>query len=153
MKKKMKMWGCLALGLCLLAGCASQKQIAYLQDVPEDYRRQMGQDYDIRINTDDLLSIMVNSKNPELAQKLPDHEHRIHGWAIQDIGLPGGQGGGNRLPAIGQNKGAGVNPLRTGGTAETGTDRKGPGERSGHYHPIPQLQSGGNGRSGAAGNI
>lgn len=88
MKKKMKMWGCLALGLYLLAGCASQKQIAYLQDVPGDYRRQMGQDYDIRINTDDLLSIMVNSKNPELAQmfNLP-----MVSYQITNTGYTGGQ--------------------------------------------------------------
>ena len=87
MKKKMKMWGCLALGLYLLAGCASQKQIAYLQDVPGDYRQQMQQDYDIRINTDDLLSIMVNSKNPELAQmfNLP-----MVSYQITNTGYTGG---------------------------------------------------------------
>lgn len=34
----MKKYGYIAFILCVLAGCASQKQISYLQDVPDDYR-------------------------------------------------------------------------------------------------------------------
>ena len=64
----MKKYGYIAFVLCVLAGCASQKQISYLQDVPDDYRQKITQDYDLRIHPDDLLSIMVNSKDPELAQ-------------------------------------------------------------------------------------
>ena len=64
----MKKYGYIAFVLCVLAGCASQKQISYLQDVPDDYRQKIIQDYDLRIHPDDLLSIMVNSKDPELAQ-------------------------------------------------------------------------------------
>ena len=68
MIKNMKKYGYIAFVLCVLAGCASQKQISYLQDVPDDYRQKITQDYDLRIHPDDLLSIMVNSKDPELAQ-------------------------------------------------------------------------------------
>ena len=68
MVKNMKKWGCIAFVLCVLAGCASQKQISYLQNVPDDYRQKITQDYDLKIHPDDLLSIMVNSKDPELAQ-------------------------------------------------------------------------------------
>ena len=67
MIKNMKKYGYIAFVLCVLAGCASQKQISYLQDVPDDYRQKITQDYDLRIHPDDLLSIMVNSKDPELA--------------------------------------------------------------------------------------
>ena len=74
----------------LLAGCASQKQISYLQDVPDDYRQKITQDYDLRIHPDDLLSIMVNSKDPELAQmfNLPMVSYQI---ANSNTGYAGGQ--------------------------------------------------------------
>lgn len=76
--------------LCVLAGCASQKQISYLQDVPDDYRQKITQDYDLKIHPDDLLSIMVNSKDPELAQmfNLPMVSYQI---ANSNTGYAGGQ--------------------------------------------------------------
>lgn len=93
MVKNMKKWGCIAFVLCVLAGCASQKQISYLQDVPDDYRQKITQDYDLKIHPDDLLSIMVNSKDPELAQmfNLPMVSYQI---ANSNTGYAGGQ---NRL--------------------------------------------------------
>lgn len=54
--------------LLVLTGCASQKQVSYLQDIPVNYEQTITQGYDIYIHPDDLLSIMVNSKDPELAQ-------------------------------------------------------------------------------------
>ena len=54
----------IALSLLLLGGCASQKNITYMQDVTRNYRQTIVHDYDVRINSDDLLSIMVNSKDP-----------------------------------------------------------------------------------------
>jgi len=39
-----------------------------MQDVTGGFRQQISQDYDVRINSDDLISIMVNSKDPELVQ-------------------------------------------------------------------------------------
>lgn len=47
MIKNMKKYGYIAFVLCVLAGCASQKQISYLQDVPDDYRQKIIQDYDL----------------------------------------------------------------------------------------------------------
>lgn len=77
-KKAAKYIG-IVLGLFLLAGCASQKEIVYFQDVLENYEEVLQQGTDIRITTDDLLSIMVNSKNPELVQMLnmPMVAHQI----------------------------------------------------------------------------
>ena len=90
MVKNMKKWGCIAFVLCVLAGCASQKQISYLQNVPDDYRQKITQDYDLKIHPDDLLSIMVNSKDPELAQmfNLPMVSYQI---ANSNTGYAGGQ--------------------------------------------------------------
>ena len=90
MIKNMKKYGYIAFVLCVLAGCASQKQISYLQDVPDDYRQKITQDYDLRIHPDDLLSIMVNSKDPELAQmfNLPMVSYQI---ANSNTGYAGGQ--------------------------------------------------------------
>ena len=67
MIKNMKKYGYIAFVLCVLAGCASQKQISYLQDVPDDYRQKITQDYDLRIHPDDLLSIMVNIQYVRIA--------------------------------------------------------------------------------------
>jgi polysaccharide export outer membrane protein len=39
-----------------------------MQDVTGGFRQQISRDYDVRINSDDLISIMVNSKDPELVQ-------------------------------------------------------------------------------------
>ena len=90
MIKNMKKYGYIAFVLCVLAGCASQKQISYLQDVPDDYRQKITQDYGLRIHPDDLLSIMVNSKDPELAQmfNLPMVSYQI---ANSNTGYAGGQ--------------------------------------------------------------
>lgn len=88
MIRNLKKWGCIAFALCILTGCASQKQISYLQNVPENYRQKVTQDYDIRIHTDDLLSIMVNSKDLELVQmfNLP-----MVSYQIGNTGYSGGQ--------------------------------------------------------------
>jgi len=90
MIRNLKKWGCIAFVLCILTGCASQKQISYLQNVPENYRQKVTQDYDIRIHTDDLLSIMVNSKDLELVQmfNLP-----MVSYQIGSAGYSGGNGG------------------------------------------------------------
>lgn len=79
-----------ALLLCFLCGCASQKQISYLQDVPENYNQEISADYDIRVASDDLIAIMVNSKDPELAQmfNLPMVSYQVNNNAS---GYSGGQ--------------------------------------------------------------
>lgn len=88
MQRKMKLCTYIAIVLCLLTGCSSQKQISYMQDVRENYRQKVTQEYEIRIHSDDLLSIMVNCTNLELAQmfNLP-----MVSYQISSNGYSGGQ--------------------------------------------------------------
>ncbi len=66
-------WSCLLAGfscasLVLLAvSCASPEKVLYLQDVEQYKEQTIDEAYEVRIHKDDLLSIMVNSRNPELA--------------------------------------------------------------------------------------
>lgn len=59
-----------------------------MQDVTRNYRQTIEQNYDVRINSDDLLSIMVNSKDPELVQmfNLP-----MVSYQVTSMGYLGGQ--------------------------------------------------------------
>jgi polysaccharide export outer membrane protein len=50
----------------LLSACGSTKEISYLQDVNVLKEQAIEQKYEVIIHQDDLLSIYVNSKNPEL---------------------------------------------------------------------------------------
>lgn len=59
---------------CLLAcvavfftACTSTKKIIYLQDVVPLKQQEIEQKYEVIIHSDDLLAIMVNSRDPELA--------------------------------------------------------------------------------------
>ncbi|WP_280745001.1 MULTISPECIES: polysaccharide biosynthesis/export family protein [unclassified Parabacteroides] len=62
------MLGLFALFCILLCtGCASEKEVVYLQDVIPLKQQVIEQNYDVIIHEDDLLAIMVNSKDPELA--------------------------------------------------------------------------------------
>lgn len=55
--------------LYMLTGCASQKKITYLQDIPEEYRAKMMQsNSDAILLPNDRISILVNSRDVELAQ-------------------------------------------------------------------------------------
>lgn len=58
------------LGLCMLmffSACTSTKNIIYLQDVVPLKQQDIEQKYEVIIHSDDLLAIMVNSRDPELA--------------------------------------------------------------------------------------
>lgn len=56
------------IGLIFIAGsCASPEKVLYLQDVDQYKQQEIDEVYEVRIHKDDLLAIMVNSKNPELA--------------------------------------------------------------------------------------
>ncbi|MFR9500381.1 MAG: polysaccharide biosynthesis/export family protein [Rikenellaceae bacterium] len=50
-----------------LASCASQREISYFQNVKPDAEFEYAKGHDITIKEDDMLSIIVSSKNPELA--------------------------------------------------------------------------------------
>lgn len=56
--------------LFLFTGCASQKKITYLQDIQEDYHSIIAQKKSNTILPNDRISIMVNSRDFELAQIL-----------------------------------------------------------------------------------
>ena len=56
------------LTFSLLTSCASQKKIAYLQDIPETYSTSIHQQKDAIVRAGDWISIVVNSKDAELAQ-------------------------------------------------------------------------------------
>ena len=57
----------LLLGVVVLASCASQKRVIYLQDAQADEQIKIAQDYQIRIKPLDRLTVVVNSRDPELA--------------------------------------------------------------------------------------
>ena len=54
----------LLLGVVVLASCASQKRVIYLQDAQADEQIKIAQDYQIRIKPLDRLTVVVNSRDP-----------------------------------------------------------------------------------------
>ncbi len=64
---KIGLWLC-AVAVLLVTSCASQKEISYLQGVGEGYTREVSDQFEVRIKPDDLIAIMVNSRDAELAQ-------------------------------------------------------------------------------------
>lgn len=76
---KMKITLILFLGMALLLGsCSASHKIAYMQDVGSDVRREAAI-ATVTARSGDKVSIVVNSKNPELAEmfNLPMMTHRI----------------------------------------------------------------------------
>lgn len=76
---KMKITLILFLGMALLLGsCSASHKIAYMQDVGSDVRREAAI-ATVTAQPGDKVSIVVNSKNPELAEmfNLPMMTHRI----------------------------------------------------------------------------
>ena len=64
----MKIWNYMLMCVVVLCtSCASSKKVFYLQDVVPLKQQDIEQKYEVYIHNDDLLAIMVNSKNPELA--------------------------------------------------------------------------------------
>ena len=55
------------LAMVIFSSCASRKDFVYLQDMDELQEYPMVQKYEAIIHRDDRLSIIVNSKNPELS--------------------------------------------------------------------------------------
>ena len=56
--------------LCLiafLASCSAPKEVLYLQDIASIKEENIDKNYEVIIHKDDLLAILVNSKDPELA--------------------------------------------------------------------------------------
>lgn len=53
--------------LVVLTSCGSTEKVVYLQDVDPLRQQTIDKAYEMTIHNDDLLAIMVNSKDPELA--------------------------------------------------------------------------------------
>lgn len=56
--------------LCLMVlsvSCSAPKEVLYLQDINSLKEEDIDKNYEVIIHKDDLLAILVNSKNPELA--------------------------------------------------------------------------------------
>lgn len=51
----------------ILTSCASSKEVVYLQDITTETEQEIRQKYEVIVQEDDLLAILVNSKDPELA--------------------------------------------------------------------------------------
>jgi len=65
--------------LLLLGSCSSSRKVVYLQDVGSDVRKNGIVQVPVTVRPGDKISIVVNSKNPELAEmfNLPVVTHRI----------------------------------------------------------------------------
>jgi len=67
------------LALLALGSCSSSHKVVYLQDVGTDIRKEGIPPVQVTAQPEDKISIVVNSKNPELAEmfNLPIMTHRI----------------------------------------------------------------------------
>ncbi len=68
-----------SLMLLGLGGCSSSHKVAYLQDVGSGVRKESIAQVPVTVQPEDKISIVVNSRNPELAEifNLPVMTHRI----------------------------------------------------------------------------
>ena len=73
---------CVSL-VVLFTACKSPREVVYLQDVVPLVQQPIEQQYEVIIHADDLLSIVVNSKDPELTMplNLPVVSYQIGGSA------------------------------------------------------------------------
>lgn len=67
MKKYIQLASLAAVALLSITSCVSHKDITYLRDMEETQEYPVIQKYEAVIQRDDNLSIVVNSKDPELA--------------------------------------------------------------------------------------
>jgi len=67
------------LALLCLGSCSTSRKVAYLQDAEPGFRRENTAPVPVTVQPEDKISIVVNSKNPELAEmfNLPMMTHRI----------------------------------------------------------------------------
>lgn len=74
-----KLIGMLFLTLTVLTGCRSPKDVSYFQDANENTQMQIAMMSDLRIQPQDKLTIVVNSRDPQLAAlfNLPIYSRRV----------------------------------------------------------------------------
>lgn len=80
-------WTMLCMAVVFTA-CTSPKNVIYFQDAASFSRQEIEQKYEAKIHADDLLSIVVNSKDPELA--LPFNLPRVN-YQLGVTATTGGQ--------------------------------------------------------------
>ena len=71
------MYVVLVLAMLLTTSCINTKRIVYLEDMREDISYPMNAQPEMRIQRDDRLSIIVNSRNPELRNTPQPHRDCI----------------------------------------------------------------------------
>lgn len=64
---KLRLTLCMAILVAIVCSCGTPTQIAYFQDFTPNRTHQVSNAVDIRVQSDDKISIVVNSKDPELA--------------------------------------------------------------------------------------
>jgi hypothetical protein len=67
--------------MALTPGAKSAKEVVYLQDANKVATEQIANYQDVKIKTDDLLSIIVSSQNPELSAmfNLQENQYQVGG--------------------------------------------------------------------------
>lgn len=111
----------LLAGAALLAcasvftGCQSAKNVVYLQDADKAKVEQITNYQDVKIKTDDLLSIIVSSKDPELSVmfNLRTNNYELSGTGVSmgqqsQIGYLVDKEGNIDFPVLGRMKVAGL---------------------------------------------
>ena len=91
----------------LLAACSAPKEVLYLQDISLIKEEAIDKSYEVIIHKDDLLAIIVNSKDPELALpfNMPLVSYQIGGQNVSKQRLVGylvNQDGNIDFPILGE---------------------------------------------------
>ena len=91
----------------LLAACSAPKEVLYLQDISLIKEEAIDKSYEVIIHKDDLLAIVVNSKDPELALpfNMPLVSYQIGGQNVSQQRLVGylvNQDGNIDFPILGE---------------------------------------------------
>ncbi|WP_322933435.1 polysaccharide biosynthesis/export family protein [Bacteroides sp. CG01] len=91
----------------LLAACSAPKKVLYLQDISLIKEEAIDKSYEVIIHKDDLLAIIVNSKDPELALpfNMPLVSYQIGGQNVSQQRLVGylvNQDGNIDFPILGE---------------------------------------------------
>lgn len=91
----------------LLAACSAPKEVLYLQDISLIKEEAIDKSYEVIIHKDDLLAIIVNSKDPELALpfNMPLVSYQIGGQNVSQQQLVGylvNQDGNIDFPILGE---------------------------------------------------
>lgn len=91
----------------LLAACSAPKEVLYLQDISLIKEEVIDKSYEVIIHKDDLLAIIVNSKDPELALpfNMPLVSYQIGGQNVSQQRLVGylvNQDGNIDFPILGE---------------------------------------------------